>query len=435
MTETLHQPWSLRDLVDELRHGRTTPSAALARSRTRIHETEPHLHAWVERIAEPVAPAVVYGSGPLGGVPFGVKDIIDLAGVPTRCGSGLRASAAPAVTDAAIVSEWRSAGAVPVGKTVTTEFAFFAPGPTRNPAAPDRTPGGSSSGSAAAVAAGQVPLALGSQTAGSVTRPASYCGIASLVMSHGRFPVSGITGLSPSFDSHGVLAATVSDLALAWSALTGAADSGLRSSEAPAPRVLVWTADPLGVVGEGMRAVLERSAALLRAAGVTVDAFPDEQLVAEVTTAHPVLMAYEAARERSAELALADHLSQPLADLLRAGTQVSEHDRALARAAVAAGAERVARLLETYDVILGPAAPGPAPRGLETTGDPVLSRCWQALGLPTATVPGMVDEDGLPLGLQLVGQHGGEVELLRHACWVERVLAAAAHRYSGDEVR
>ena len=416
MTRT---PWSLRALVEDLRSGRTTSDAVWARFRERVAETDPVLRAWVALADPPPVPR----PGPLGGVPLGVKDIIDVAGLPTRCGAGVRADASPAEADAAIVSAWRATGAVPAGKTVTTEFAFFTPGPTANPAAPGHTPGGSSSGSAAAVASGQVPLALGSQTAGSVTRPAAYCGVASLVMSHGRFPVTGITGLSASLDSHGVLAASAGDLALAWSALTGAPDVG--SVTGAPPRILLWSADPLGVVEDHMQAALAAVVDRLRGAGAVVDPFPDERLVAELTGAHPVVMAFEAARERAAELARVDELSAPLATLLRTGAVTSHADYRAACAVADAGEKAVATHLASYDVVLGPAAPGPAPRGLDATGDPVLSRAWQALGLPTAAVPGLTDSSGLPLGVQVVGHRRGETALLGHAAWIERHLPGA----------
>lgn len=403
----LVRPWSLRELVQDLRQGQTTPEAAWKCALARIAETDAELHAWVDRA----------DFLPGAGVPLGVKDIIDLAGVPTRCGSALRAEAAPATSDAAIVTAWRAAGMTPLGKTVTTEFAFFAPGPTRNPAAPGHTPGGSSSGSAAAVASGQVPLALGSQTAGSVTRPASYCGVASLVMSHGRYPVTGVTGLSPSLDSHGVFAATAADLAIAWQALNG--EPGLVRQ----PRILVWAADALDVVEAPMRHALTQAAKRLQEAGASVEPFRDERLMAELTAAHPVVMAYEAARERAAELAVAERLSAPLAQLLRTGAATSADEYETARATIADGSVRLAEVFDAYDVVLGPAAPGAAPRGLEATGNPVLSRGWQALGLPVVAIPGFTDAAGLPLGLQLVGRHGGETALLGHARWAERVLA------------
>ncbi|MER7078540.1 amidase, partial [Saccharopolyspora kobensis] len=329
------------------------------------------------------------------------------------------ADAPPAAADAAIVTAWRKAGAIPVGKSVTTEFAYFAPGPTRNPAAPEHTPGGSSSGSAAAVAAGQVPLALGSQTAGSVTRPAAFCGVASLVLTRGRFSVEGVTGLSPSLDSHGFFAAGASDLALAWSALTGEPDSGLATGRPP--RLLLWIPQALEAP---MATALTSACAELRAAGAVIDEFPDDQLIAQLTAAHPVIMAYEAARERAVELAAASRLSEQLATLLRTGATTSEHDYGTARRATTEAGERLSELLADYDAVLGPAALGPAPAGITATGDPVLSRPWQALGLPALCVPGMRSEAGLPLGLQLVGAARSETELLATACWTEAALRA-----------
>ncbi|RKT84800.1 Asp-tRNAAsn/Glu-tRNAGln amidotransferase A subunit [Saccharopolyspora antimicrobica] len=407
------QPWSLRELVGDLTTGATTPAEALQRSRARIAETDPELRAWVELGAPASA------NGPLGGVPLAVKDIVDVAGLPTRCGSQLRADAPPAAADAAIVTAWRNAGAIPVGKSVTTEFAYFAPGPTRNPAAPEHTPGGSSSGSAAAVAAGQVPLALGSQTAGSVTRPAAFCGVASLVLTRGRFSVEGVTGLSPSLDSHGFFAAGASDLALAWSALTGEPDSGLATGRPP--RLLLWTPQALE---PPMATALTSACAKLRAAGAVIDEFPDGRLIAQLTAAHPVIMAYEAARERAVELAAASQLSEQLATLLRTGAATSEHDYETARRTTTEAGERLSELLADYDAVLGPAALGPAPAGITATGDPVLSRPWQALGLPALCVPGMRTEAGLPLGLQLVGAALSETELLATACWSEAALRA-----------
>lgn len=414
------RPWSLRGTVDALRAGRTTPDDVLARAYDRIGVTEPTIRAWVE-VDEAASGS---GTGPLQGVPFGVKDIIDLAGFPTRCGSRLRLDAAPAAADAAIVTAWRAAGATPLGKTVTTEFAFFAPGPTRNPAAPDHTPGGSSSGSAAAVASGQLPLAIGSQTAGSVTRPAAYCGVASLVMAHGRFPVDGVVGLSPSLDSHGCYAATVDDLALAWSALSGERDVGGGERGAPL-RLLLWTARALSDLAPAMEAALARAVDLLRSEGATVDLLPVEELVAGAATAQVSVMRYEAAQERAVELALADQLSDPLAGLLRAGaaTPVEEYDAA--RAVVAAARDRVLDLLDGHDAVIGPAALGAAPAGLAATGDPLLSRPWQAMGLPAVAVPGLHDGRGLPLGVQVVGAAGGETRALAAGCWVERALRAS----------
>ncbi|CAH0251783.1 amidase [Rhodococcoides fascians] len=415
----LYEPWSLADLVADLRAGRSTVEDAWRRSQRRIDDTEDDLAAWVVH-----APPVELEDPPglLGGIPLGVKDIVDVAGLPTRCGTDLYAARGPAEADAAVVQAWRTAGAVPAGKTVSTEFAFFAPGPTRNPADPSRTPGGSSSGSAAAVASGQVPLALGSQTAGSVTRPASYCGVASMVMTRGRHSTEGVTGLAASLDSHGFYAAQVRDLACAWSAFVGQ-EVVLGCMSAP-PRVLLWDAGELGVVEPDMADALARLGRGIRADGAGQSAFPAGDAVSLATAAHAVVMSYEAARERSALFADVDRLSAPLTALLQRGAATATADYHAACITVAETREHILRLFDSVDVIVGPAAPGAAPEGLTATGDPALSRAWQAWGLPVVTVPGLTDGRGLPLGIQVIGPPNSEAELLAGASWISAVIAS-----------
>lgn len=423
---SLYAPWSLRDLIDAIARGQSSTAEAWERSARRIAETEHRVAAWVTRHAQPEP---LPTAGVLSGVPLGVKDIIDVAGYPTRCGSALRADTGPVSADAEIVRRWRAAGAVPAGKTVTTEFAFFAPGPTHNPAAPGHTPGGSSSGSAAAVASGQVPLALGSQTAGSVTRPAAYCGVAALVLTRGLLATDGITGLAHSLDSHGFYAAEVRDLACAWSALMAVPDP-LNESARP-PRVALWSAAPLGVVDDAMAEAVAALRVRLVADGAEVTGFAAEQVVAEATAAHRVVMAYEAARERAAEFARADELSRPLAELLRTGAATTEADYAAARGVVEAARREVLALLTGHDAIIGPAAPGPAPAGLDATGDPVLSRAWQAMGLPVVAVPGLRSPRGLPLGIQVIGAPRSEADLLRVAGWIQDSIHRSPREQGG----
>lgn len=234
------------------------------------------------------------------------------------------------------------------------------------------------------------------------------------MLGHGRFPADGVVGLAPSLDSHGVFTATAGDLALAWSALTGTAEPPPNR----APRLLRWNASALGVDHE-MGAALEKTCAALTGRGAVVTAFPEEQLIAELTEAHPVVMAYEAARERADELAAADELSDHLATLLRYGATITDADHQAARRVVVEAERHLARLTESCHAIIGPAAQGAAPRGLDATGDPVMSRAWQALGLPTTTVPGPRGGSGLPLGIQLIGHDSGETTLLATARGVE----------------
>ncbi|HEY5854625.1 MAG TPA: amidase [Aldersonia sp.] len=417
----------------EIAAGRVTPGRVAARTRERIEALELDVRAWVH--LDPEVRATASGpsdrvpldpefgaaaSGPLAGVPLGVKDLIDVAGMPTRCGSTLRSSR-PVERDADCVKLARRLGAVPIGKTVTTEFGYFAPGPTRNPHALDHTPGGSSSGSAAAVAAGMVPLAFGTQTAGSLTRPASFCGVAGLVTARGRFSTTGITGLSPSLDSLGVLARTVDDLHYGWAAM----DSGIAPAELvpSSPRRLeVWSGFELGEVSPSMTAALRATADAAADAGTTCRELDSSARIVALAEQHATVMAYEAVRERAAEARHTDEISAPLAELFATGRRIPEAAYRAALAEIDAAQRRLLAMLDQNEFVLGPAALGAAPRGLDATGTPILSRPWQAMGLPVVTIPGHRDESGLPLGLQLIGRPGDEQALLQAAAWLEAHL-------------
>ena len=419
---TLYAPWSLRGLVADLASSVVTEDSVRERSRRRIARTEPEIAAWVAHAEGADASDGTAPDGPLRGVPFGVKDIIDVAGHPTRLGSALHDAAPPSPTDAAVVSAWRAAGAVPSGKTVTAEFAFFTPGPTRNPVRPTHTPGSSSSGSAAAVGAGQVPLAIGTQTGGSTTRPASYCGVASLTMAPGRIPSRGVYAMSPTLDSHGVFAASVSDLALAWSALGGGEDVGATPPDAP--RLLLWTGQSPGPVSPAMADAVAHAAESLRRAGAVVDAALPDALVADLVDAHGVVLHYEMGTACARELAIADRLGPQwirVRERSRA-TSSADHEHALDR--IAAAREALASALSGYDAVIGPAATGAAPPGLTMTGDPAMSLPWQAVGMPAVAVPGLRDRSGLPLGLQVVAVDEGAA--LRAGVWAERHLTGTA---------
>ncbi|MFJ9582385.1 amidase [Streptomyces acidicola] len=376
----------------------TERTAAVEEALRRLEQTEPGIRAWVRVDADGArAAAESESSGPLRGVPFGVKDIIDVAGLPTECGSPLRRGRI-ATADAWLVDRLRSAGAVPLGKTVTTEFAYFQPGPTRNPHNPAHTPGGSSSGSAAAVASGVVPLALGSQTAGSLTRPASFCGVAGYVAPAGAWPTTGFTGLSRTLDAPGLLAADVGLLATAVEAVDGTLTEEPRS-----PKVLLWSGTELADIDPAMPAALEHTRRALAAFGAETADLGDRTGTAVLAETHATVMAYEAARALEAEARHPEALSAHLCELLQRGrdTPVAAYEAALAVRDSAR--TRILDLLDRADVILGPAAPGPAPHGLGATGTPVLSRPWQLLGLPVVTIAGHRDPHGMPLGLQLIG--------------------------------
>ncbi|QYB06849.1 amidase [Rhodococcus sp. USK10] len=415
----------LRDLVEQLSAGSTTPIDVADAALAQIADLDPAIHAWAHLDPDAVRSAAARiqisdPGGVLWGVPVGVKDLIDVAGMPTRCGSELR-SAEPASTDADCVARVRALGALPVGKTVTTEFGYFKPGPTRNPRAVDHTPGGSSSGSAAAVAAGMVPLAFGTQTAGSLTRPASFCGVAGFVTAHGEFPTAGITGLSPRLDTVGLLARTVSDLHFAWTALRDGTRAPVLEPSAPR-RLRLWSGFELGEVSPDMTAALRTTAGTAQSAGVRCREMDTAAAVVALTEHHHTVMAYDAARERAAEATQPGKISAPLAELFAAGAQTTEAQYRAALAGIAETRRLLLAALDEDEAILGPAALGAAPRGHDATGTPVLSRPWQAMGLPVVTIPGKRDSAGLPLGLQLIGRPGAEQRLFATAAWLESML-------------
>jgi Asp-tRNA(Asn)/Glu-tRNA(Gln) amidotransferase A subunit family amidase len=376
--------------------------------------------------------------GPLHGLPVGLKDIIDTADMPTENGTPLDSGRRPE-RDAAIVTRLRAAGAVLLGKTVTTELAYFQPSGTRNPHDADRTPGGSSSGSAAAVAAGMAPLTIGTQTNGSVIRPASFCGVVGYKPTHGLIPRTGVLMQSPWLDTIGVFARSVEDAALLAEAIQGH-DVGDAHTRAIAHNPLLATArarppvKPLFAfvktpvwdhAAEDTRGALEEIAALLGAQCDTVD-LPD--IFANAHPAHRrVMVAGFAHNLRRYEERGGDVLSRRMREAIAEGRALAAVDYLSAldwREVLNAGLERV---FDRFDAIVTPAAPGEAPLGLETTGDPVFNTIWTFCGVPAVTLPLAQGANGLPIGIQLVGRRGQDGRLLRTARWLaDRVAAAAA---------
>jgi Asp-tRNA(Asn)/Glu-tRNA(Gln) amidotransferase A subunit family amidase len=371
--------------------------------------------------------------GPLHGVPVGVKDIIDTADMPTENGSVLHVGRTPS-RDATVVAMLRAAGAVIMGKTVTTEFAAYAPGKTRNPHNAAHTPGGSSSGSAAAVAAGMVPFAIGSQTNGSVIRPAAFCGVYGFKPTHGLIPRHGVLPLSRALDTLGVFARTIADVALVAEQLTGFDERDPDSRpRAHIPFQSVAAEEPpitplLSFVKTARwdrthpdtRAAFSELVAMLGAEELeltqSAEAFEWHRTIMEADMAASLEREWNTGRER---------LSDALRTQLERGRAVTavEYQRARRRAeAFAEGLEELFQ--ERCDAILTPAAPGPAPLGLESTGDPSFCTLWTLAGMPAITLPLMNAADGLPIGVQLVGPRHGDARLLRTARWLARRVQA-----------
>ena len=357
--------------------------------------------------------------GPLHGVPVGVKDVIDVAGMTTTAGAGRFAHTEP-TEDATCVARLRAAGAVIVGKTTTTELAYFEPSPTRNPCNPAHTPGGSSSGSAAAVGAGMVPVSLGTQTIGSVLRPAAYCGVVGFKGTHGIVPGDGIVPLAAlSLDHVGVLARSVEDVGLVFGLL---ADAPVAPVEPRAPRIavareLLERAEP--EVTERAAAAVER----LGDAGATITEIALPESFAAIHDAGQSVLAGEFATFQSALYREhAEEYRPRTRGLIEEG--LAQHTLEYVRAQQARARFRadITPLLERGGALLTPTAAGTAPAGLDFTGDPWFCAPWSSIGAPALSLPNGVDADGLPHAIQLVGPTGGDSELLGLAGWCEGVL-------------
>lgn len=356
--------------------------------------------------------------GPLHGVPVGVKDIVDTADQPTGRGSTIYAGRRPD-DDAGCVRRLRDAGAVILGKTVTTEFALFHPARTANPRDLGRTPGGSSSGSAAAVADLHVPLALGTQTAGSVVRPAAYCGVFGLKPTYGAFDLSGVAMVSRSLDTLGLFARTADDLAVAAAILgAGSWDQHFGPSPEDPPRITFLRTPHWEHVEPESRELIERAVERIGSdTDVEETAGPDG--FEELVDAQRVIMEYEAARSLDEEWR---HHRGELSELLRAalerGHAITPQRYERAGQVAAAYRDRLPEVFGGGDVAVVPCVLGEAPTGLDTTGDPVLCRSWTLLGTPAVAVPGLRGPNGLPLGVQVVAAPGRDAVAVAAARWL-----------------
>jgi Asp-tRNA(Asn)/Glu-tRNA(Gln) amidotransferase A subunit family amidase len=396
----------------------------------RIDARQGTVHAWeaVERldsVSRAQALDKLSRQSPLHGIPIGVKDLIDTAALPTTYGSAIYRGHRPK-KDAACVKALAAAGGIVLGKTVSTEFAYFTPGPTANPHAPAHTPGGSSSGSAAAVADGQVTLAIGTQTAGSVIRPAAFCGVAGYKGSSGWAPMEGIKPFSPSLDTLGFFARAVADFDLIRRAFGAKPIPGLAgAATGPAPKIAFCRTPHWRVADEDTKRMFERVVVKLSKAGARVTQYDMPTEFAGLNEAQIAIMAKEATRSLAVEREKhADALSAKLKELLDRGDKVGAREETAAKALATKCRNLLAQGFRDFDLILTPAAPGAAPEGLESTGDPVFNRAWTLLGNPCLALPAGRAENGLPLAIQLVGRRGEDAEAIRAAAWIEAALAA-----------
>ena len=399
-------------IARRVRRGEAGPLAAARQSLAAIERGEADLRAWSHvmpaEALDALDPAAIAG-GVLAGVPVGIKDVIDVAGMPTGHGAPALAAGSQAF-DACAVGMLRAAGAIPIGKTVTAEFAFRTPGPTRNPHAPSHTPGGSSSGSAAAVAAGMVPVALGTQTGGSVIRPAAFCGVVGFKPSFGRVFRDGMKLTCESLDTIGWYANGVEDAQAVAQALLDEPDADERADRTPT--IAVQLGNPRAELSAEGRAEIARIQAVLGAHGVRCVSVEAERETARLLRAHDVIMHYEFARslapvvERRAD-AVSAALRQAVVEGLAIGAGQYREMRAL-QAELRHGWRR---LYDGADAVLTPSRRGPAPRGLAHTGDASFNKIWSVLGGMPAPA-GRFQSRGLPLGMQLVGDWESDRALL-----------------------
>lgn len=398
-------------------------SAHLAQTLAAIREANASLKAFVAVLDDDSAASMARQlMGPLAGELLAVKDIFDTADFPTAYGSPIYSGHQPS-TEAAMVGIIRRAGGLVVGKSVTTEFAYLQPAPTLNPVAPGCTPGGSSAGSAAAVAAGLVPLALGSQTGGSTIRPASYCGIAGFKPSFGLLPTAGMKCFAWSLDTVGLFARSVPKVAEFARAASG------QRIRAPASRKPGgWTfgipdAYPWGECSASAQRAMAHAAKALRGAGVRVMPCTLPTWVAQAFTAHDTVQGWEAARALTLEMDTGlDRLSPLLRQYLLASREIG--DEAYAQAQEVSRNARIGcrEWLPGIDVLLTPSAPDEPPEDCATTGPSTFNRAWTLLGTPCLNVPGAVGVNGRPMGLQLIAPPGHDSECLAAGMLLERLL-------------
>ena len=433
--ETVRDPGRIETLAKQIKDGLISPTELLQRYIDRIDAVEPLVMAWRELCldnaraeAEVLTREIETGKirGPLHGIPIGVKDIIDVKDVPTRCNSKSRADIGPATADAETVTALRTAGAIILGKTHTTEFAFRDPSPARNPYNLEHTPGGSSSGSGAAVGAGMVPVALGTQTMASVNRPAAYCGIAAFKPSTRLMPGAGVALLSGLYDTVGYYGYQVADAATVFKAIC---PSHARMHGAPAySDVLTVTVlhDPvLETADDDIQKCMQKTAKRLKEAGHIVCDQKAPVSFEEIQEWHRLTMEFEIGRFQRELLDKPEgSVGQYLCEAIERGMVISEGDYFSARRALDNARDTFFEYFSDTDAFISPATPKTAPKGLEWTGDASYISPWTALGGPVVTMPTGLSSENMPIGCLLAGVPGSDY----HFASAARTIAEAAER-------
>ncbi|MEM8540897.1 MAG: amidase [Pseudomonadota bacterium] len=440
----MHNALSASEAAAKIKEGSLSSVDLVKACLAKIEETDGQIKAWAHIDADAaLAQAEAmddirrrgYATGPLHGVPVGLKDIVDTKDMPTENGTAIFKGRQPDA-DASIVERLKEAGAIVLGKTVTTEMAFMHPSKTHNPHNLAHTPGGSSSGSAAAVAGFHVPLAVGTQTNGSVIRPASFCGTYGFKPTRGAISRRGVLQTSKSLDQIGVFARSIEDVAL-LSDVLGSYDpndhlsfSRPRSSalkgfgeDVPVEPDLVWLDMPYDDrIADDAREGFDE---LRDALGARVTRIPAPDSFSNLVESQRIIHQYEYVHHLSSVIdARFDDLSDTLQPIVRAGQAISDEHYAEAVSYMDAASDFFYSFFHDYDAVLAPSAPGQAPLMDEGTGDPIFSTIWTLCGLPCLTMPLMVGAQNLPIGVQLIGALERDDRLLRTARWMERALLA-----------
>jgi Asp-tRNA(Asn)/Glu-tRNA(Gln) amidotransferase A subunit family amidase len=407
-----------------MREGELRKEALMDAYLDRIARLEPQIRAFVDFTPDQARRATAAARpGPLHGIPVGIKDVLDTADMPSQYGSPIWRDWQPKA-DSAPVAWVKAAGGVPYGKTVTTEFATRKPGPTMNPVNPAHTPGGSSSGSAAGVGAGLFPLAYGTQTAGSVIRPAAFCGAVGYKPTYGLISRIGMKIMADSLDTIGVIARTVADCALFAGAVSGRNLGDPDTKADRAPRIGICRSPAWPAAAPETHALLDRVATALAASGATVTQRELPAAFDALIDAHPIIMNSESARALGWELTYhPNQISDGLRERLEWGLAQPESAIAGAYATFATTQHAFPAVLEDLDVLVTPSAPGEAPKGIDWTGDPAFNSIWTSLHVPCVSGPAGTGPNGLPLGIQIVGRRGDDKAVLAWARWVEAAIA------------
>jgi Asp-tRNA(Asn)/Glu-tRNA(Gln) amidotransferase A subunit family amidase len=416
---------SALDLAARLEAGKLTPRVVIETCAEAIAAREKDISAFVTLDlagARRAADDPRVSSLPLRGLPVGFKDIFDTADLPTQYGSPVYANNRPAA-DATAVVMTREAGGIVIGKTVTTQFASLVPSATRNPRNLAHTPGGSSAGSAAAVAAGMVPLAFGTQTAGSVIRPAAFCGVAAFKPSYRLIPMVGVKDVAWHLDTAGLFGAGVADVAFA-AAVILQRELRVDGAAPAAPRIAVARTHLWPKASPAMQQAVETVARTAAAAGAKVADLELSPIVEDAYEAQFTIQDYENIRSLAFEYERhRDRIDPLLRTQLDRAVAISADEYDAARRLASRARQLLADAMADHDVVLTPSAPGAAPHGFATTGDPMFNRLWTLMGAPCINVAGMNDGDGLPLGIQIVGRFGRDHAALEAALFVERAIA------------